>query len=362
MGAPGQLRTGPHNRGAGKTEKANIYMSSSDSESNVQALVVVAAPARGSPLREVSPGEQTWRAIARVLRCLDAVRDGRIWYVLLSTFAASGLLLAMAQSAFAKEQNAWGAVQGGLALFTAFYGANAAGWLTMQSARGLDDATVDQALRTALTRAHRLLLMLPLLLALAALLGGVLALLLWACRLPVVGPLVYTLVVPLGVVAVGGAALAATAVLIPLSAPAIWAGLTSWQTLRWLVRVVRQRLAMAAILVSALSLVVGLVGGLVTFIVVMGGQVFTAASSLMGMEVPREIMLAGLFGYGLRGLQIKNMPPELLPYSHAALIGGGVVFALALVLPALVYLRGVAEVHLILGDSLDGRPADGSAS
>ena len=68
------------------------------------------------------------------------MRDGRIWYVLLSTFAASGLLLAMAQSAFAKEQNAWGAVQGGLALFTAFYGVNAAGWLTMQSARGLDDA------------------------------------------------------------------------------------------------------------------------------------------------------------------------------------------------------------------------------
>lgn len=337
-------------------------MSIPESESNAQALVVVpSAPTRGNPPREISPGEQTWRAIARVLRCLDAVRDGRIWYVLLSTFAASGLLLAMAQSAFAKEQNAWGAVQGGLALFTAFYGANAAGWLTMQSARGLDDVTIEQALRTALTRAHRLLLMLPLLLAVAAVLGAAIAVLLWLSRLPVVGPLIYTLVVPLGVVAAGGAALAATAVLIPLSAPAIWAGLTSWQTLRWLVRVVRHRLAMAAILVSALSLVVGLVGGLVTFIVVIGGQVFAAASAVMGMDVTRDIVLAGLFGFGLRGLQIKNMSPELLPYAHAALIGGGVVFAMALVLPALVYLRGVAEVHLILGDSLDGVPADGSA-
>lgn len=337
-------------------------MSFPESESNAQALVVVpAAPARGSRPREISPGEQTWRAIARVLRCLDAVRDGRIWYVLLSTFAASGLLLAMAQSAFAKGQNAWGAVQGGLALFTAFYGANAAGWLTMQSARGVDDATIEQALRMALTRAHRLLLMLPLLMAMAAVLGAAIALLLWVSRLPVVGPLIYTLVVPLAVVAAGGAALAATAVLVPLSAPAIWAGLTSWQTLRWLVRVVRHRLAMAAILVSALSLVVGLVGGLVTFIVVLGGQVFAAASAAMGMAVSRDIVLAGLFGYGLRGLRIENMAPELLPYAHAALIGGGVVFAMALVLPALVYLRGVAEVHLILGDSLDGAPSDGPA-
>jgi len=37
-----------------------------------------------------------------------------------------------------------------------------------------------------------------------------------------------------------------------------------------------------------------------------------------------------------------------VPHIVAALVGGGVVFALALAMPTLVYLRGVCEIYLLL--------------
>ncbi|MEO6031103.1 MAG: hypothetical protein ABIP61_04220, partial [Burkholderiaceae bacterium] len=56
-------------------------------------------------------------------------------------------------------------------------------------------------------------------------------------------------------------------------------------------------------------------------------------------------LMAGLFGYGLRSLGAAGAP-QASGHAAAALIGGGVVFALALLLPGLVYLRGTCAVYL----------------
>lgn len=306
-------------------------------------------------------GTEVWRAVARTLRCLNAIGDGRLWFVLLFTFSITGLLLAMSQSALAREQVAWGAVQGGLAAFAAFYGSNAAGWLTMQRARGLAMPSVEEALRVALTRAHRLLLVLPLVLLVLAVVAGALAGLLWVSRLPGVGPAVYALVVPAGVLTCGLMVLATLAVLVPLAAPAVWSGRRSWQALRWLGQVVRQRLPLAVALAAVLSLVVGLVGAVTSFVVMAGGQTFALVSNYLGIEVPSAVLLLSLLGHGVRGVAVTGLPPGLVPHVNAALVGGGVVFAVALVLPALVYLRGVAEIFLALDDSMSVPQANGTA-
>ena len=51
--------------------------------------------------------------------------------------------------------------------------------------------------------------------------------------------------------------------------------------------------------------------------------------------------MAGLFSYGLRA-RAAGAPAGSTGHAAAALVGGGVVFALALVLPGLVYLRGTS--------------------
>jgi hypothetical protein len=61
--------------------------------------------------------------------------------------------------------------------------------------------------------------------------------------------------------------------------------------------------------------------------------------------------MAGLFGYGLRSFGATGAPIGSTGHAAAALVGGGVVFALALVLPGLVYLRGTCSVYLAMQDA-----------
>jgi len=103
------------------------------------------------------------------------------------------------------------------------------------------------------------------------------------------------------------------------------------------------------VLVGALSLVTGLVGAASSVMILVGGRVMAEASVfVLGVDMPPETLMAGLMGYSVGNINAASVPPEALPYISSATIGGGVVFALALVLPTVVYLRGVCEVFLAL--------------
>jgi hypothetical protein len=297
-------------------------------------------------------------ALNRVLSSVESVRNGRAVYALLATFAAAGLLLAMAESALARGAVPWGMVWGGVALTTLFYGSNATGLLLFDQARGLPRREATQALRDALGSAHRLLLVLLCVSALALLLLALLAAALWAARAPLLGPALFGLLLPAAVVAAGVAVLAGVAVVAPLAAPAIWSGHGVFATLALLARHVRQRLVFVALLMSAVSGLAALVGALATFVVMTGGRIVSALAVLAaGIELPPELLMAGLFGHGLRSLGAAGAPAAQSAYAQAALAGGGVVFMLALVLPALVYLGGTCSVYLALEErNEDGAP------
>lgn len=299
-------------------------------------------PARTTALRPLD-------ALDRVLASVESVRNGGAVYALLATFAAAGLLLAMAESALARGALPWGMVWGGASLTTLFYGSNAAGLLLFDEARGSARRDVSQALRDALASAHRLLLVLLVVTALAGALLALLAAALWATRIPLLGPALFGLLLPVAVVAVGVAVLAGVAVIAPLAAPAIWSGLGVAATLALLARHGRQRLVFVALLMSAVSGLAALVGAMATFVVVSGGRVVSALAVVTtGIELPPQMLMAGLFGHGLRSLGAAGAPVAQSAYGQAALAGGGVVFMLALVLPALVYLRGTCSVFLAL--------------
>lgn len=290
-----------------------------------------------------------WRALAQVLGSIEAVRDGRAMYVLLGAFAGAGTSLALARSALAQSQAPWAVLEGALALFIAFYGAQAAGLLLMDRALGRPAREVVDAVVDALGVGHRVLAVLLLMVLVAAAgIGGVAAVF-WLCGLPVIGPWLYALALPLTVLVLGAGFIAFVAVIGPLTGPMVWSGATSRQTVLQLLAVLRRQVLRAATLMAGLSLVTGLVGAAASGVVLVAGRVMAELSILvLGVNVPAEILMAGLLGHTVQAVDARVVSPNALPYITAANVGGGVVFALALVLPTLVYLRGVCEIYLLL--------------
>lgn len=292
-------------------------------------------------------------AVSAVLSGLDSLRNVRALAVLLGSFATSGLLLAMAQAALAKGAGWWGPIEAGAALTVAFYGGNAAGLLVMDEACGRPVRDIGDAVRGALASAHRLLAALLLLLTAGAVIAGAMVGLLWLSRLavagPVLGPVLFGVLVPLAVLTFGLLLLALLAVVVPLAAPSVWSGAGVGAVVHGLLLLIRQRLLAVALLMAAVGLLAAAVGAVASFVVVAGGRVLAeVAVAVVGVDVPADQLMAGLFGHGLRSQGAVGAPVAASAHGAAALVGGGVVFALGLVLPGLVYLRGACAVYLAL--------------
>ncbi len=300
-----------------------------------------------------APPDSPLDALNAVLRGVEGLRNGRALYLLLATFATAGLLLAMAETALVNQHGVWGAVQAGAAFFAAFYGGNAAGLLLMDQACGRPLREAADAVRDALLGAHRLLIVLLLALAVVLALGALVWLLLWAARADVLGAragaLLFGATVPLAVVALGSALLVLATVVAPLAAPAVWSGMGVATTLAFLRQQMRQRLVFVALLMAAVTLLTAAVAALVAAVVLGGGRVVALMAVLVTqIDLPPQQLMAGFFGYGLRSLGAAGAPVARSAYGAAALVGGGVVFAVALVLPVLVYLRCLCAVLLAL--------------
>jgi hypothetical protein len=290
---------------------------------------------------------QLLSALSRVLASVDALRNLRALYALLAGFCVAGLLMAMAQSALAREQGVLSAVWLGLALAVAFFGVNATGLMLMDQARGLPVRDPQDALADALRCGHRVLLALLACVALAAVVVAVLAGLLWATRWPVVGAPLLALVLPAGVLLLGGVSFILVVLVGPLAGPAVWAGRRSADVLGFLRERLHHGLPETALLMSTVYLLAALATAAVSFVVVSGSRLVAGLAIVgAGVELPARQLLAGVMGLGPRGFGATGMPLEGGSLGLAALIGGGVVFAIALVLPTLVWLRGCCAVYL----------------
>jgi hypothetical protein len=288
-------------------------------------------------------------ALARVLASIDAPRNFRALYALLASFCMTGLLLAMARSALGRDEGLLSALWLGLGLAVAFFGVNTTGLMLMDQARGLRVRDPQDALSDALRSAHRVLLALLACMALAGLAVLALAGLLWATHLPVVGAPLLAVVLPAGVLLLGGIAFVLVMLVGPLAGPAVWAGRRSAGVLGFLRGRLRHGLPETALLMATVYLMVALTTAAVSFVVVSGSQLLAGLAILgAGVELPARQLLAGVMGLGPRGMGASGVPLQGGTLGLAALIGGGVVFALALVLPTLMWLRGCCAVYLAL--------------
>lgn len=290
-----------------------------------------------------------WQALVRVLSSIEAVRDGRAMYVLLGAYAGAGMAMASAVQSFGRGQVPLAIGLGTAALFIAFYGSNAAGLMLMDRATGQPVRDPVDAVFDALGIGHRVLLaLLAMLTGITAVAASVLGLY-WLSGLGRVGVWLFALAVPVTVLLIGLTMLAGVAVVGPLTGPTVWSGSSSWQSVRTLWRLIRERLLHAAVLTGGVSLATGLVGAATSVMVLVGGRVMAEASVyVLGVNVPPQALMAGLFGRTVMIADVSAVSARDLTYISAASLGGGVIFALALVLPTLVYLRGVCEVYLAL--------------
>jgi hypothetical protein len=305
-----------------------------------------------SVVMRVQPVEHgALQALNSVLQSIESVRNARALYLLLLAFAGAGLMMTLAQGALARESSTAAALWLAAAFFSLFYASNAAGLVLMDEACGREPRLPAEALRDALRTAHRLLAVVLCVLAAAALLLAVVLGLLWATRLPGLGPTLLGAVVAVGVPALGLAGVALLALAGPLAAPAVWAGLGVRQTLRLLQQQVRRRFAHALMLSAAVSLLTATVAGLVSVVVLAGARALLAlAVGVLDIDLAPQPFLAALFGQGLR---MAPGAPALSAATQSALTGAGLVFALGLVVPGVVYLRGLCELFLALRRSDD---------
>ena len=303
----------------------------------------------------VQPNEPgALQALNSVLQSIESVRNARALYLLLLAFASGGLLMTLAQGALGRESGTAAALWLAGAFFSLFYGSNAAGLVLMDEACGREPRLPIEALRDALRSAHRLLVVVVCVLLAAALLVAATVGLLLVSRLPGIGPTVLGATVPLAVPALGVAGVILLVLVGPVAAPAVWAGLGVTAVLALLLRQIRQRLVHALMLSAAVSLLTAAVAGLVSAVVLGGGRVLLALTLwLPGIELAPQPFLAALFGQGWR---MAPGAPALSAHTKAALTGAGLVFALGLVVPGVVYLRGLCELYLALQRS-DGQPA-----
>jgi hypothetical protein len=296
------------------------------------------------PAQAILPAAISANAFSSLFQAVNGLRNRRALVALIGCTVAgvlvAGLLVA--------TSGTLGFMAGLLAFIVYFVavgtGVNAAGLLHMDSARGISPRSTVDALVYGLVCIPKLIVLGLAFIAVEIAIFIVLAILFFICKIPFLGPLLFTVVFPVSVV-VAGVTICGLFLCMVLSLPAIWQGATITRALAQTLAIARSRLIEAVLLlvfVGFLAFAVGLVifgvlgagllptlglsGSIVGFGGGMGGM-----GSLMGM----------MQGYG-GGSQMV-----------AGAIGGLVLWAVAASLVGQVYLLGLCLVYLRVTEGLD---------
>jgi hypothetical protein len=277
---------------------------------------------------------------------LDATEALGNWRAL-ALFAASLLGAALVFGVLAMTQSGFGLFLGALlSWLVAFYGVNAVGIMLMDASRSGQSRQMAAAVMASLFSSHRLLLV-----GLVALGGMLLLLLLVAivlllCKIPLLGPLLFTFVLPLSALLLGFAFFALAYVFYPLAASAVWSGASVRETLVNLLAIARQRLVSVVVKELVLALVVLVSAGII------GGIVFSGLGMVMSMSAG---ILGGIGGLGMQSMAMMAMGGmgEGGGYVIAGGLGSSLLLAAAMIVPGLIALQGCCQIYLSSIDGLD---------
>ena len=288
-----------------------------------------------------------------ILRSLDAASNWRALLMTAGAIVAFMLVTAIGAALAAKSGSFIIAGLFSLLAFAFFIaGISASGFMMMDTARGIPARNMTDALFSSVFSIHRLILSLLVIFAIYLVWLVILAVLLFVCKIPGLGPLLYTVVFPVGVIISGIFTIfmlyAGTGVI----APSVWDGGSVMETIARLWAVAKERFMPLIILALLLGLLVGVISGLIF------GVFFAGAAVMMGLSASiLGSSMGGLgMGPGLLGLMMMGGGYDMEGgggYMLAALIGGGALACLIAAIPANIFLLGTCINYLQLTEGLD---------
>lgn len=289
------------------------------------------------PLAGLSMG-----AFASIFQAVGGLRNRRAVLALLVCLFA-GVLVA----GLAGRMGAFGALLGALILFIAVgTGVNGAGVLQMDQARGVALRSLADALVYGLMCIPKLIALGLALLLVEIAVFIVLALIFLVCKIPYLGPVLFVVAFPVSVV-VAGLTIFGVFLCMVLALPAIWEGLTITRAIAQTLAIARTRPIEALLLLAALAFLCMAVGFIVFAILGAG-------------LLPTLGMSASIIGAGAGGGSLAALAGMMEGYGGgggghvlAAMIGGGLLWALAATLVGQVYLLGLNIVYLRVTEGLD---------
>lgn len=283
-----------------------------------------------------------------ILGALDATAN---WRALLLTASSVAVFLLIFGAGAMLAARTFSPLLAGISSLIAIglliLGLSASGFIMMDAAHETPPRDIFEALISSVISAHRLILALLVLVAAYLVWLILLGLLLLLCKLPGLGPMLYTLVFPLSVLVTGIFTIFMTYAGMGVIAPSVWDGGNVMDTIARLWAIARERFMSLLVLSILLGLLSGVVGALV-FGVLLSGLLLVGgfSTAILGVHLAPGIMI-------MSGMGAMEMMNNAGSYMTAAMLGGGVLFCLAAAIPINVSLLGTCINYLKLTESLD---------
>ena len=301
----------------------------------------MSTPVEDSPL----PAGMSATAFSSLFQAVNGLRNRRALIALIAC-TVSGILLAGLLMAMSGVLGMFASLLAFLVYVVAVgTGVNAAGLLQMDHARGISPRSTADALVYGLMCIPKLIVLGLALFVVELAVFLVIALVLLICKIPFIGPLLFTVVFPVSVV-VAGITIFGLFLCMVLSLPAIWQGATIMRALSQTLAIARSRLV-EAILLLAFVWLLSFAVALIIFGVLGAGLMPTLglSASIVGFS--------GMGGFGSVMGMTQGLGGGGGGHAIAGLIGGMVLWAIAASLVLQVYLLGLCLVYLRVTEGLD---------
>jgi hypothetical protein len=291
---------------------------------------------------EAMPAGLSGHAFSSLFQAVNGLRNRRAIVAMLGcTFVGvivAGLLLAMSGTL--------GFLAGLLAMIVWVVaigtGVNAAGLLQMDDARGISPRSTADALVYGLMCIPKLIVLGLAFLAVEVAVFIVLAVLLFICKIPFLGPLLFVVVFPLSVV-VAGVTIVGLFICMVLSLPAIWQGASITRALAQTLAIVKSRLVEAVLLLVFVGFLCFAVAAIIFGVIGFG------LLPTLGMSMS----IVGFGGFGMESIMAMSQGGRGGGHAIAGAIGGALLWAVAGSLVGQVYLLGLSLVYLRVTEGLD---------
>ena len=294
-----------------------------------------------------------------LLRAAEAITNWRA--LAMSGMAGLAIFLIGSLTAYtAAHSMLLGFLLGLVTIVVAMIGYSAVGITLMRHAQGQQISFLDAILQSTFS-VHRFIgVGILLILGYLAVLLVALAIF-FLCKIPGLGPLLYAFAFPLVAVVIGLIGVGLGYVGFPLTAPAIWEGNDTFQTVARLWQIGRHRLMSVIVYMFLLSILVGFLFFVVFGILGSGSMIATGLSTAVGVGPGGGLVsLLGMMGMGgMRGMNMMDMG-DYGSSGHLAAFGfgAGLLVMIGLIIPFLTFINGTCLIYLQTSHGMDFSAAE----